>query len=542
MTLKIRLLGAFSLLCAGLALSAGLSYRALTLVTKTTSQLADESVPKLGDMSGLRTRSRQVLSSSLGLSAFRNEPELLNLNLQELEKSLSRFKEIRADFLSRPLTEKEKTEFAEADVHWAKMESFGVQLLEIPKKNPHYSEQDLLPILKELQTTTTLHQKALLDLDDLIVHNSNLHSQEANEASLWAKMQILGVSGIVILFSMALSYILAARITRSLNNVTVQLKQSSQTTQKQSQVLNAASESLSSASAEQSAAVTETVAASNEIVAMLQRTSESSSRNAELVSHCQDVAHNGRQSVNAMISAISEIQQSGDDMAQQIRRSNEELSEISKLIAAIKTKTSLINDIVFQTKLLAFNASVEAARAGEAGKGFAVVAEEVSKLAQNSGAASKEIDSLLNQSSQRVVEIVNQTKSNVESLVSLSSQKIEFGQTTAQACENAFREMSEQIDQISEMTKEVLRATQEQTAGINEINKAIQQVGESTEINARGAQECSQSSQELMSQVHETEKAIQDLVQVVHGSSVSAAHHDDLVAARRPPALAKNAA
>lgn len=542
MTLKIRLLGAFGLLCAGLALSAGLSYRALTLVTKTTSQLADESVPKLGDMSGLRSRSRQVLSSSLGLSAFRNEPELLKLNLADLEKSLSRFKEIRADFLSRPLTEKEKVEFDEADVYWAKMESFGIQLLDMSKKNPHYSEQDLLPILKELQTTTSLHQKALLDLDDLIVHNSNLHSQEASEASLWAKMEILGVSGIVILFSMALSYILAARITRSLNNVTIQLKQSSQATQKQSQVLNAASESLSSASTEQSAAVTETVAASNEIVAMLQRTSESSSRNAELVSHCQDIAQNGRQSVNAMISAISEIQQSGDDMAQQIRRSNEELGEISKLIAAIKTKTSLINDIVFQTKLLAFNASVEAARAGEAGKGFAVVAEEVSKLAQNSGAASKEIDSLLNQSSQRVVEIVNQTKSNVESLVSLSSQKIEFGQTTAQACENAFREMSGQIDQISEMTKEVLRATQEQTAGINEINKAIQQVGESTEINARGAQECSQSSQELMSQVHETEKAIQDLVQVVHGSSASTAHHEDSVAVRRPTALAKKAA
>ena len=60
--------------------------------------------------------------------------------------------------------------------------------------------------------------------------------------------------------------------------------------------------------------------------------------------------------------------------------SNKEIQEIVKVIAEIGNKTKVINDIVFQTKLLSFNASVEAARAGENGKGFAVVAEEVGKL------------------------------------------------------------------------------------------------------------------------------------------------------------------
>jgi methyl-accepting chemotaxis protein len=75
----------------------------------------------------------------------------------------------------------------------------------------------------------------------------------------------------------------------------------------------------------------------------------------------------------------------------QINYSNEQMSEIVKVIQEIETKTKVINDIVFQTKLLSFNASVEAARAGEQGKGFAVVAEEVGNLAQMSGNAAKEI-------------------------------------------------------------------------------------------------------------------------------------------------------
>ena len=72
------------------------------------------------------------------------------------------------------------------------------------------------------------------------------------------------------------------------------------------------------------------------------------------------------------------------------------------LISEIGNKTKVINDIVFQTKLLSFNASVEAARAGEHGKGFSVVAEEVGNLAHMSGNSAKEITQLLESSINRV--------------------------------------------------------------------------------------------------------------------------------------------
>ena len=73
--------------------------------------------------------------------------------------------------------------------------------------------------------------------------------------------------------------------------------------------------------------------------------------------------------------------------------------------------------IVFQTKLLSFNASVEAARAGEYGKGFSVVAEEVGNLAQMSGIAAKDISALLQSSVKKVEQIATESKTKIDRLV-----------------------------------------------------------------------------------------------------------------------------
>ena len=107
--------------------------------------------------------------------------------------------------------------------------------------------------------------------------------------------------------------------------------------------------------------------------------------------------------------------QAMDDMVtsmNSIKEVNGRLTNMAHIINEISKKTVVINDIVFKTQLLSFNASIEAARAGVHGKGFAVVAEEVGKLAQLSGEASNEIDSLLIKSNKDVSSILedNQNK------------------------------------------------------------------------------------------------------------------------------------
>ena len=84
-----------------------------------------------------------------------------------------------------------------------------------------------------------------------------------------------------------------------------------------------------------------------------------------------------------------------------ISESTEDLDSINNSIRGIQ-KTQVINDIVFQTQLLSFNASIEAAKAGVHGKGFSVVAEEVGKLAVLSGTAASEISEILKESSKTI--------------------------------------------------------------------------------------------------------------------------------------------
>lgn len=519
MSLKLRLLSMFVALWTGLIVITYISYSSLESVSAKFGKLSSESVPKLGDLSGMRNRGRQVHGEALTLVLFSHDRQFLEHTTLSLKKALERYNEIRTDYEAHGLTsDKEKEVFAIADQHWKKVEAFGKAIL-VQGSNPDLLDNpENRVLLQKLDVAVTAHQKALLELDEITVSNGKVWSADSIATAEFAEKELLALSFGIIVVSAIISLLISNRITRSLDKVADSLKISASAVGKQSQLLRGSSESLSSATTEQSAAVTETVAATNEIVAMIQRTAESSERNAELVRESQQFSQSGRDSVAEMIAAIEQIQNSNQQMSSQIQLSNNELTEISRLMGEIQDKTTLINDIVFQTKLLSFNASVEAARAGEAGKGFAVVAEEVSKLAATSGLASKEIEGLLAQSSQRVQEIVNKTKASVDSLIITSDQKVKAGQATAHSCEQAFEDLSNRIDQISNMTREVSRATQEQSSGISEINKAMQQVGEATELNAQSAQECSESAHVTAEEVLRTESAVSDLLDVVHGT------------------------
>lgn len=118
-----------------------------------------------------------------------------------------------------------------------------------------------------------------------------------------------------------------------------------------------------------------------------------------------------------MITAIEDIHKSNQNMMMSVEKSNANIEEIIQVIHEISNKTKVINEIVFQTKLLSFNASVEAARAGEQGKGFSVVAEEIGSLAAMSGNAAQEISAMLTESTTKVEKIVNTTKSEVGALM-----------------------------------------------------------------------------------------------------------------------------
>lgn len=206
------------------------------------------------------------------------------------------------------------------------------------------------------------------------------------------------------------------------------------------------SEELAASVSQQKAALHETVASMSELSTMIEQTASNSAKASQVSTQGHESAEQGRIAVEQVIASVEEVSRSNTKVFSQINESNQEVLQITKMIDEISSKTQVINEIVFQTKLLSFNAAVEAARAGEHGKGFAVVAEEVGSLAKMSGDAAKEIRSLLDNSVTRVNSIVSGTQAKIGSLTKSVSGKV---QESAEAARNLFSQSENMLEMVN---------------------------------------------------------------------------------------------
>ncbi len=146
-----------------------------------------------------------------------------------------------------------------------------------------------------------------------------------------------------------------------------------------------------------------------------------------------------------------------------------------------------VNDVVFQTTLLALPASVEAARAGDAGKGFAVVAVEVRRLAQSAASASSEVKTLIEQSANEVAG---------------GSKLVADAATT-------LRQMSEAVQENSVLMQSVSAANREQASSIAEVTIAIRQMDEMTQHNAALVEETNAAIEQTETQANELDQVVE---------------------------------
>jgi methyl-accepting chemotaxis protein len=152
------------------------------------------------------------------------------------------------------------------------------------------------------------------------------------------------------------------------------------------------------------------------------------------------------------------------------------VEEFHKLSAEVNQTVSLIEEIAFQTNILALNASIEAARAGDDGRAFAVVASEVRRLAQQSAFSAGEIKAIVDMAGQS-------TAASVES---------------GQQVERLIETVVFRVDQASELIRDIASASVEQNSGVEQIKMAVEQMATLTQRNAAAVDEAARSAQALM--------------------------------------------
>ncbi len=233
---------------------------------------------------------------------------------------------------------------------------------------------------------------------------------------------------------------------------------------------------------------------------MMEKSSEHIHKSATAAKDGNELAQTGKKTAFEMINAMTEINRSNEQLTEKVNLGNTQIAEIATMIREIAAKTKIINQIVFQTKLLSFNAAVEAATAGEAGRGFAVVAEEVGKLARVSGTAAQEIDTLLKANVQKTEDIVKMLAEEIGNASRLGKEKVEHGLVVARQCEQVLDQLATHAEELKGRMDDVQSYTSEQTLGIDNISVAIERIHEKTEQNSKNAQDADAISNSLVAE------------------------------------------
>ena len=316
-----------------------------------------------------------------------------------------------------------------------------------------------------------------------------------NTASRANSVMIIGLL-ITVLLGIILSYVLVKAITGAITKITDGLRESSTEVSTASGQLSQAGQELSSSANEQASSIEETSSSLEELTGMVNNNVDNAKKCVDISQTVSDSSQKGNSSMQELIGSM-----------QNILKSNEKIQKLVSVIGEIGEKTLVIDEIVFQTKLLSFNASVEAERAGEHGRGFAVVAQEVGNLAQMSGKAATEIST-----------IVKKSIKNAEEITTENKQKVEYGNDIVKSSAEILREISEKSNVLLENVNSILRASQDQASGISQINNAVIQLDKATQENAATAEETASSSEELSAQAENLNGMVRELTAIVTGN------------------------
>ncbi len=352
------------------------------------------------------------------------------------------------------------------------------KIMELGRQNSNVKANNLLngdgrvARLRLDEFTNKIVDQAMNDMNNAIRHGQELGA--------WVDRLMIIVGAVGIVISVFLAYMVISRIIRRLNGIIAHLEDSSAHVNQAAGQISSSSQSLAEGSTAQAASLEETSSALEQMASMTRQNADNANKTNNTTQNNNKLIATGATAVKNMSQAMGEI----NDSAEQINR-------------IIKT----IEDIAFQTNLLALNAAVEAARAGEAGKGFAVVADEVRNLAGRSAQAARDTTQLIHTTIERV----------------------RHGSEIAGQLDSSFKEIESGSHSVARLIGEITSATNEQAQGVDQVNTAVAQMDKVTQSNAATAEEAASAAEELSGQATALKDMVGDLIGMVEGADEKAA-------------------
>ncbi len=337
---------------------------------------------------------------------------------------------------------------------------------------------------------------ALGALNDLQAQRMQEAGESATTAYVDARNLMLVIGAVAVLVSLLLGYLIARSLVRQLGgepayaaevvqriargDLSVEVVTRAGDTSSMLAAVRTMTTTLAQIISDVRSSADGLASASEEVSATAQSMSQASTEQAASVEETSASI----EQMSASIGQNTENAKVTDGMAGKAAREAEEGGQaVRETLVAMKTiadKIGIVDDIAYQTNLLALNAAIEAARAGEHGKGFAVVAAEVRKLAERSQVAAQEIGTV--------------AKSSV---------------ALAERAGSLLGEMVPSINRTSDLVQEITAASEEQSAGVEQINGAMLQLSQITQQNASASEELAATAEEMSGQAEQLQQLME---------------------------------
>ena len=423
----------------------------------------------------------------------------ISQSLRDAKAALTRYEPTIADAKDREL-------FNHVQASLAQYEALLPPILTASRSDQHDKARDL-----ETQSTPAV-QKLNTAIDEHVKYNIELGQAASDEAQA-SRQSARNMSVLIALFTLATVSAIGLYITRSLlrqlggepedaarlarlvasgdltgqiavqagdeGSLMVTLKDMQDSLAAVVGTVRQGSESVAAASTQIAQGNRDLSGRTEEQASALEETASSME---QLTTAVKQNADNARQA-NQFATNAASVASKGGQVVSQVVETMDSINASSRKIVDI---ISVIDGIAFQTNILALNAAVEAARAGEQGRGFAVVASEVRNLAQRSATAAKEIKLL-------IADSVSQ--------VDIGSKLVEEAGTTMQ-------EIVTSIQRVAGFMSDITAASSEQSAGIEQVNRAIIEMDNTTQQNSALVEEASAAAQSLQEQAASLAKVV----------------------------------